>query len=134
MKTTNLLKITLALVALAFALPIMAHAQAAASAAPAVVAPAPASLPDNVVAWLTPILVPLLIAGVKKIAPSIPSWVLPLVAPVLGFLLGVVNNLALSHHDNLWVAAGLGLLGVAVREVKENLIAAPNGGWPTPTP
>lgn len=94
----------------------------------------PAAMPDTaagkLVAFLTPILVPLALAGVKQIAPKLPSWSLPLLAPVLGFLIGVINNVVVAHSTNLWLAAGLGLLGVAVREVKDTLKPAPNGGWP----
>ena len=53
---------------------------------------------------------------------------------VLGFLIGFINNLVAAHSSNLWLAAGLGLLGVAVRELKEAAIPAPNGGWPAPAP
>lgn len=97
----------------------------------------PAAMPDTtagkIVAIATTFLVPILIAGVKRIAPSIPSWGLPLLAPVLGFLIGVINNAVAAHSSNLWLAAGLGLLGVAVREVKDTLMPAPNGGWPATT-
>lgn len=96
------------------------------------VLPADLPLADKVVAFLTPILVPLVLAAVKKFAPSLPGWALPLAAPVLGFLIGLINNLVASHSTNLWLAAGLGLLGVAVREVKEAVVPAPNGGWPDP--
>ncbi len=122
----------LVLSALAFLfLPIFAFAQDAAAAA----ADSTGNLTaDNLIQWVTPILVPLLIAGVKKLLPSIPSMFLPLIAPVLGVLLGLIQQVASGHAQNLWVAAGLGLLGVAVREVKEALKPAANGGWPDKTP
>lgn len=91
---------------------------------------APQALPDQIVAWLTPILVPLVLAGVKKVGPKLPSWIIPLLAPVLGLLIGFINNLVTSNSGNLWLAAGLGLLGIAVREVKEAVAPAKNGGWP----
>lgn len=96
------------------------------------VLPADLPLADKIVAFLTPILVPLVLAAAKKFAPSLPGWALPLAAPVLGFLIGLINNLVAAHSTNLWLAAGLGLLGVAVREVKEAVVPAPNGGWPDP--
>ena len=86
--------------------------------------------PDSIVAWLTPIIVPLVIAGVKKISPNLPTWSLPAIAPVLGMLIDVIASFAGSHQLNLLAGAGLGLLGVAVREVKETLVPAKNGGWP----
>ncbi len=110
---------------------LLANLCLAQDAAP--VAPAPGQLAinaDSIVQWLTPLIVPLLLAGVKKFAPELPTWVLPIIAPVLGFLIGLINNLISAHADNLWMAAGLGLLGVAVREVKEAIKPAPNGGWP----
>ncbi len=105
---------------------IMAPAAHAQGAAPVL----PRTLPDQVVAWLTPILVPILLAGVKKIQPSIPSWVIPMLAPVLGLVIGLINNWATATQGNLWQAAGLGLMGVAVREIKDQLVPAANGGWP----
>ena len=118
--------LTLVLFSLAFVLlPVVAFAQEASPAAGQLAINA-----DSIVQWLTPLLVPLLLAGVKKFAPEMPKWVLPICAPVLGFLIGVINNLMSAHADNLWLAAGLGLLGVAVREVKEAIKPAPNGGWP----
>lgn len=77
---------------------------------------------SNVVTWLTPVLVPLVIAGVKKFSPSIPSWVLPVIAPVLGVLLAYINQLATAQSANFLLAAALGLAGVGVREVKDQLV------------
>ena len=94
----------------------------------------PAVTTDNLVAWLTPIIVPLVLALVKKYLPRLPSSIIPLLAPVLGLVIGIVDNLFAAHSSNLWLAAGLGLLGVAVREVKESLKPAVNGGWPVTNP
>lgn len=88
---------------------------------------------DNIVSWLTPILVPLVLAGLKKISPSIPSWVIPIAAPVLGVLIDLANSYATGHSSNLLVAAGLGLAGVGLREIKDQIKPAANGGW-SPTP
>ena len=89
---------------------------------------------DNIVQWVTPLLVPLVLAAVKKFAPSLPSWVIPLAAPVLGVLIDLVSSLATTHSSNLLQGAVLGLLGVGLREMKEALKPAPNGGWPTVPP
>lgn len=112
-----------------------AHAQAVAAPAgsnPAIAADS--SLPTTLIAWLTPVVVPLVLLGAKKLIPKLPGRALPLIAPVLGWLLGVIDNLAGAEQSNLWVAAGLGLLGVAVREVKESVAPAVNGGWPAQAP
>jgi hypothetical protein len=76
---------------------------------------------SNLVLWLTPVIVPLVIALVKKFQPQIPSWVLPLAAPVLGVVIDVINSYALGQANNLIVAALLGLAGVGVREIKDQL-------------
>lgn len=98
---------------------LTAHAQTA-------VAPAATTgiSPDGIVQWLTPILVPLLIAGFKKVSPSLPGWCLPILAPLLGMLLELVNSLATTHTSNFAVAAALGLAGVGLREVKDQLTPA----------
>lgn len=72
---------------------------------------------SGLVSWLTPVLVPLVITGFKKLLPSIPGWVLPMIAPVLGVALDFVNSLLTTHSTNLVVAALLGLAGVGIREV-----------------
>lgn len=77
--------------------------------------------PSSIVTWLTPVLVPLIIAGVKKFSPSIPSYLLPIIAPVLGMLIDLVNSFSSAHQSNLLIAALLGLAGVGVREVKDQL-------------
>ena len=103
-----------------------------------VAAPAAAALDGitsaNVVTWLTPVLVPLLLAGVKLVLPKLPTWVIPIAAPVIGVLIDFVNSLATAHSSNFLVAAALGLAGVGLREVKENLKPAANGGWPATPP
>lgn len=98
------------------------------------IAQATPALPDQIASWLTPLIVPAVLALVKKGLPKLPSWIIPLLAPVLGLVIGVIDNVVAGHGTNLWLAAGLGLLGVAVREVKEAVSPAPNGGWPVTTP
>lgn len=105
---------------------------------PAVPDPAPGAAPtalgvsaNNIVSWLTPILVPILLLGVKKILPNIPGWVIPILAPLLGVLTDVVNSMATGHQSNLLLSALLGLAGVGLREVKDQIKPAVNGGWPT---
>ncbi len=89
---------------------------------------------DSILTWLIPVIVPLILAGLKKIAPAVPAWTLPILAPVLGVVVDLVNHYALGHTSNLAVSIGLGLAGVGLREVKENLLPATNGGWPTTPP
>jgi hypothetical protein len=77
---------------------------------------------QTIVQWLTPIIVPLVITGVKKIAPSIPTWLIPVLAPILGMILDIINTAATNNSSNLLVGALLGLAGVGVREIKTNII------------
>lgn len=74
-----------------------------------------------IVSIATPIVVPLIIAGVKWVLPKIPTWLIPMLAPVLGGLMGVITNAATAANGNLWVAAALGLAGVGVREIVDQV-------------
>ena len=76
---------------------------------------------ENIIAWLTPILVPLIIAGMKYLAPKIPGWLLPILAPVLGIAIDALGSLATGQAGNVWMAALLGLAGVGLREAKDQL-------------
>lgn len=95
---------------------------------------APALPFNSILSWLTPILVPIVLAGVKKALPSIPSGVIPYLAPLLGALVSIIDTALLHNPSNIWVGFGLGALGVAVREMKEGVMKAGNGGWPVPNP
>lgn len=105
---------------------------------PAVPDPAPAAAPtvlgvsaQNLISMGTAILVPIILLGVKKLLPNIPGWVIPILAPMLGMLTDLVNTLATGHQSNVLLAALLGLAGVGLREVKDQIKPAVNGGWPT---
>lgn len=71
---------------------------------------------DSFFFFLIPVLVPMVIAGVKKVQPSIPKVLIPLLAPVLG----VVASLA-TDHLSYAQGAFLGALGIAVREVVDQV-------------
>lgn len=79
----------------------------------------------QIVNLLTPVIVPLVIAGFKMISSKIPTWILPILAPILGALVGVISNAALQANGNLMVAAALGLAGVGVREIIDQLKPEP---------
>lgn len=79
----------------------------------------------QIVSLLTPVVVPLVIAGFKLISAKIPTWVFPVLAPILGALVGVISNAALQANGNLYVAAALGLAGVGVREIIDQLKPEP---------
>lgn len=84
---------------------------------------------DQIIQFATPVIVPLILAGVKSVLPKLPSWTIPILAPVLGIAVDIVNSAATSHASNLWAAAALGLAGVGIREVKDQIAPAANGGW-----
>jgi len=90
--------------------------------------------PDQIIQNITPILVPIILAAVKQVLPRLPTWTMPALAPFLGLVIGILNQVIMAHPQNLWLAAGMGLMGVAVREVKETLLPAKNGGWPVVPP
>ena len=68
-----------------------------------------------------PVIVPLLIAVWKLLLPRIPTWALPLLAPVLGFAINAVLTYANGTGVNPWVAAALGSAGVGLREIVDQL-------------
>lgn len=111
MKTKTYLLSALAAFLFVTLLPVVSSAQETAPVA------AVNSTADNIVQWLTPVLVPLLIAGVKKVIPMIPTLFLPLIAPVLGIAIDYAAHLASGHATNTIVAAALGLVGVGLREI-----------------
>lgn len=87
---------------------------------------------DGILTWLIPVLVPLILAGIKKLIPVLPTWVIPILAPGLGLGIEYVNHFATGHAANVLLSVALGAAGVGLREVKEAIKPAPNGGWPTP--
>ena len=97
------------------------HIHAADTVAAGLAAPASGITAENIIAWLTPILVPLIIAGMKYLAPKIPGWLLPILAPVLGIAIDAIGSVATGQAGNVWMAALLGLAGVGLREAKDQL-------------
>ena len=83
-----------------------------------------------IIQLLIPVLSPIITAAVKRFAPRIPGKALPFVSTAAGLMTGVVQNVLDAGHTNLLMAAGLGLAGVAVRELKEAVLPATNAGWP----
>jgi hypothetical protein len=132
MKTRKLFRyLPIALAALAFLLlPLAVFAAAVIPADGSSIVATGNAAADSILTWLTPVIVPIVLLGVKKILPRIPSGLIPILAPVLGILIDLVNTYGLNHSSNLMIAAVAGLAGVGLREVKEAVKPAPNGGWP----
>jgi len=67
---------------------------------------------------------PLIIAGVKYVAPKIPAVLLPCASPLIGILLGIGLN-ALGAANLSWVDMGIaGGLGVTIREIVDQATKA----------
>jgi hypothetical protein len=66
---------------------------------------------------LIAVAVPLAVAALKKLLPSVPSWALPLLAPILGAAGDAVLALLAGVPVTGWQGALAGLAGVGVREV-----------------
>lgn len=79
----------------------------------------------QIVTFATPVIVPLLIAGIKALKPKIPTWLFPLLAGPLGALLEYINHLVMGGNMNIAIAVLLGLAGVGVREVVDQLKPEP---------
>lgn len=77
---------------------------------------------QTIINSLTPLVGPLLTALWKKIQPSVPHWVMPILATALGTLFNYLTSYIATHDTaNIWIAAGLGLAGVGIREIKDQL-------------
>lgn len=74
------------------------------------------------------IIVPLLVGGMKKLVPKIPTWVLPVSTPFVGLLLGFI--LKWVGWANLsWVdMAQAGGLAVLIRESWNQIVTTPIKG------
>lgn len=75
----------------------------------------------DLVSALIPVIVPLVIAGIKLGLPRLPVWTLPFIAPLLGALVGLVATLTTTHSQNPWISAVLGLAGVGLREAVDQV-------------
>ena len=77
---------------------------------------------------LTPVLVPFIVWITRSAIPKIPSMMLPILASVLGVVVTQIGALATGGHYGVIGGALLGLAGVGVREVLNQVIKA---GQPT---
>lgn len=70
---------------------------------------------------LIPVVVPLLIAGIKQVTQRIPGYLLPILAPLLGAGLDILTFYATGHSLGPVWGAALGSAGVGLREVVDQL-------------
>ena len=76
---------------------------------------------STIVSLLTPVIVPLVITGVKKVVPLIPTWLLPTLCPLIGVVIDFITHLSTGSNMNFAVSAALGLAGVGLREIVDQL-------------
>ncbi len=80
--------------------------------------------------FLTPVITPLILAAAKKVAPRISPKAIPIAAPAIGAVIAGLGAIGANNPTNLALGAALGLAGVGVREIKDRIAPAQNGGWP----
>jgi hypothetical protein len=83
--------------------------------------PAPTSANVDLMLKLLPLIVPMLIAIIKMEIPKLPTWCLPILAPLLGAFIDWLTALATGGHPNPIASALLGSAGVGLREVYDQL-------------
>jgi ethanolamine transporter EutH len=71
-------------------------------------------------AALLAVLVPLAMAGIKRLIPKLPKFLLPILAPVVGAGLDALGGWIAGISVGSSLAAGmLGLAGVGIREIAD---------------
>ena len=70
---------------------------------------------------LIAVAVPAIIAGLKSWIPKMPTWMLPVLAPILGAALDLVMQLSGSPTSGVVNSALLGSAGVGLRELQDQL-------------
>lgn len=77
---------------------------------------------------IIPLVVPLLIAGLKTWIPKVPKWALPILAPALGALADFLLQTVGVNTGGVIKGALLGSAGVGIREIMDQVnqrMAAP---------
>lgn len=77
--------------------------------------------PNTIIAVFVPIISPLITAGLKWFLPRIPSWTIPIICTALGTLSGYIGQLSLGGDLSVFAMAGLGIAGIGVRELLDQL-------------
>lgn len=78
-----------------------------------------AALHLSLLQLLLPVGTPIVIALIKALAPRIPSWCIPILAPSLGAIADLVANQTVGA--SMIASALLGLSGVGVREIQHQV-------------
>ena len=76
---------------------------------------------------------PIIVSGVRRWVPAIPTVCLPLITPVIGLLIGLGLHYA-GQDFSWWDGAKAGALAVFFRETVDQAIKARQATAPSPTP
>ncbi len=80
---------------------------------------------STIITYATPVIAPLIVTLVKKIKPNIPTFVLPIICTLGGALVTWLASIAMHNQNNIILGLALGLAGVGVREVVDQLKPEP---------
>ncbi len=76
---------------------------------------------QQLVLALIPVVVPMVIAGLKALAPRVPKRLLPILAPILGGMIDAGAAYLQGGAPNPVLAAALGSAGVGLREILDQM-------------
>lgn len=86
------------------------------------IAPVPVPVAaNNLLLALIPLLVPIIVAVLKNVISTLPTWTIPIIASALGELLNVVSGLAGGPTTSALNGLLLGSAGVGVRELLDQV-------------
>ena len=119
MKTNKINFLTKILMVLFIGLVIAPFAAFAAEAAAGATTPATAT--TSLWTALIPLIVPIVVAGLKLLVPKIPVVWLPILCPVVGMAVDLIAYFAGQQTQGTAMGALLGLAGTGVREIYDQL-------------
>lgn len=76
---------------------------------------------NAIIALAVPVLSPLITAAMKWLIPKLPSWSIPMICTGLGTLSAYIAQWSAGVDLSVGVAIGLGLAGIGVREILDQL-------------
>lgn len=76
----------------------------------------------------TPFIAPALTAFVKWVLPKIPKLYIPAIAVSLGVVVNLSLSFMIAGDPSIWKAVALGLAGIGVRELQNQLSKAIDAG------
>lgn len=96
-----------------------------------VAAPAWGTIAADAITRLTPLVVPLLVYYFRQLIPRVKPALLPVLAIALGIALDAVNQYATGGGKGAVVGAVLGLAGIGLRELADQLTKKgdPSEAW-----